>query len=176
MQTVNVSFPSTVGLSYSPGFSLVSYSPVFSPYLMLSPVMPPATSAVTSLTPPSISVLQSPHVVDPTNGGLNPFRLCFIFCNINVCHGCKNRYAKNAGAPHDICVQHEEWRTFSVPNMPGPQQRFGNVYYHRNVKCIQSVWAHFDPCSYRCTTRNNTFTSGVTQTSYSVAVWDNIII
>ena len=31
--------------------------------------------------------------------------------------------------------------------MPGPQQRFGNVYYHPNVPCIQSVWAHFDPRS-----------------------------
>ena len=83
--------------------------------------------------------------MDATNGGLNPFRLCLIFDNISVCHGCKNRYAKNAGAPQDLCVQHEEWHTFSVPSVPTPQQCFGNVYYHPSVPCIQSVWAHFDP-------------------------------
>ena len=148
MQTVNVSFPSTVDLSCSSTFSPYSLLPP-----MVPPVLPPASSVLAPLIPtipPPFSVLSSPshlqgQFVDPTNGGLNPFRLCFIFGNISVCHGCKNRYAKTAGAPQDLCIQHEEWRTFSVPNIPTPQQRFGNVYYHPSVPCIQSVWAYFDP-------------------------------
>lgn len=88
-----------------------------------------------------------PHLSqgDPTNGGLYPFRVHVISGNIAVCHGCKCRYQK-LGPPHDLCLQHEEWRTFT-PCGSMPQSRFGNVYYHCSVNCVMSVWPQFIPCS-----------------------------
>ena len=85
-----------------------------------------------------------PNFIDPTNGGLHPFRLCFIKGNISVCHGCKNHYSKEY---HEICIQHEEWRSFTPPGGSVPQSRFGNVYYHVNVFCVQINWPSFNPAS-----------------------------
>ena len=70
--------------------------------------------------------------VDPLGGGQHPFRLCLITGNISVCHGCKARYNKDLGPPHDFCVQHDEWHTYNIPGSVAPQSRFGNVYYHCN--------------------------------------------
>lgn len=44
---------------------------------------------------------------------------------------------------HDICVGHEEWRSFTVQDTP--QSRYGNAYYHVNIACIQSQWPLFHP-------------------------------
>ena len=124
---VQLSFPCTVDLSCSSTFSLYSLLPCTPVSSVLAPL-------ITTIPPPFSVQLSPSHLqgqfVDLTNGSLNPFHLCFIFGNISLCHGCKNQYAKDAGAPRDLCFQHEEWRTFSVSSVPTPQQRFGNVYYH----------------------------------------------
>ena len=82
------------------------YSPQFPP--MLSPYLsPPYTYP--QLTP------SSSYGPDPTHGGANPFRVHFITGNISVCNGCKRKYDKKVGPPHDLCLRHEEWRTFTPP-------------------------------------------------------------
>ena len=46
---------------------------------------------------------------------------------ISVCHGCKCRYHK-LGPPHNIiCLQYEEWHTFTPPGSFTAQSQFGNV-------------------------------------------------
>lgn len=85
--------------------------------------------------------------VDPVCGGRNPFCVRFIVGNISVCHGCKGRYHQDLRPPHDICIQHEEWRTYTVPGSATQQSPFGNVYYHANPPCIFAVWPSFIPSS-----------------------------
>lgn len=85
---------------------------------------------------------QSPQVYQSAVGQ-HPFRLCFITGNISVCHGCKGMYFKESGPPHDLCVQHEEWRTFTPIGAAAPQSRFGNVYYHCNLPCIYATCPSF---------------------------------
>ena len=70
----------------------------------------------------------------------------FIGGNISVCNGCKGKY-KKLGPPHDICLQHEEWRSFTPHGSSTPQTRFGIVYYHCSISCVRSVWPSFLPNS-----------------------------
>ena len=65
-----------------------------------------------------------------------PFTLCFITGNIRVCIGCRSTYLKPPKPPHNLCIQHEEWREFTSPNTSKPQSKFGNVYYHCRKECI----------------------------------------
>ena len=98
-------------------------------------------------TPPSMPTWSSQcYPADPTSGGIYPFKVHFISGNISVCHGCKGRYQKLA-PPYDLCLQHEEWRTFVSPGSSTSQSRFGNVYYHCNIHCVRTVWPHFLPSS-----------------------------
>ena len=96
--------------------------------------------------PPSMATWSpsSCYPADPTSGDVYPFRVHFISGNISVCHGCKGRY-QNLEPPYDICLHHEEWRTFISPGSYTPQSRFGNVYYHCNIHCVKVVWPHFLP-------------------------------
>ena len=89
---------------------------------------PPPTPFGSTYTSPYSSVPAS-YGMDATSGGAYPFRVCMIAGNISVCNGCNGRY-KKVGPPHDICLQHEEWRTFTPHGSTTPQTRFGNVYYH----------------------------------------------
>ena len=91
---------------------------------------------------PSSSSHQLPAAIQPQ---MSPFMLTFVRGNISVCFGCKQRYRKPVSPPHDLCVMHHEWRTFTIPNSPSPQSRFGNAYYHPNLPCIQSIWPLFNP-------------------------------
>ena len=45
----------------------------------------------------------------------SPFKVHFIVGNISVCNGCRGRYSKELGSPYDLCIQHEEWRSFTLP-------------------------------------------------------------
>jgi len=85
--------------------------------------------------------------MDPNYGGQHPFRICFVSSNISVCNGSKGRYVKDAQPPHNLCIQHEEWCTFTPSGSTTPQTRFGNVYYHCNAACIYAVWPSFVPSS-----------------------------
>lgn len=76
----------------------------------------------------------------------HPFPVHFISGNISVCNGCKNRYQKS-GPPDDICLHHQEWRVYTPQGSSTPQRRFGNVYHHCSVACVQSSWLSFSPAS-----------------------------
>jgi len=110
-----------------------------SPMLFPSLYPPMPTSAYVSPT-------MSPGEIDPTSSGMYPFRVHFISGNISVCNGCKGRY-RPLGAPYDICLQHEEWRTFTPQGSSKQQIQFGNVYYHCSVPCVRVVWPSFIPQS-----------------------------
>ena len=97
----------------------------------------------TSCTAAAGPVHPSQPCIDPTDAGQNPFCVAFIAGNISVCHGCKQRYKKDLGPPNDICILHEEWRTYMVNGTE--QSRFGNAYYHVNVRCVNLVWPSFLP-------------------------------
>ena len=73
----------------------------------------------------------------------SPFVLCFIQGNISTCFGCKQKYLKPLVPPHDLCIRHEEWRSFTVQNTP--QSRYGNAYYHVNLSCVQTQWPLWNP-------------------------------
>ena len=105
---------------------------------------PPPTPFGSTYTSPYSSVPAS-YGMDATSGGTYPFRVCMIAGNTSVCNGCKGRYKKVG--PHDICLQHEEWRTFTPHGSTTPQTRFGNVYYHCSVACVMAVWPCFIPSS-----------------------------
>ena len=57
--------------------------------------------------------------------------------------GCRQKYIKPAAPPMDLCVRHQEWQEFSPAASPTPQVRFGNVYYHCNILCIQACCSQF---------------------------------
>ena len=80
---------------------------------------------------PHASQFPSPH----------PFKLCFISGNVSICQGCLRKYPKPPDPPHDIVIQHEEWRNFVAGGIP--QTRFGNAYYHASVQCVQLRWSMF---------------------------------
>ena len=104
--------------------------------------------ALYPLFPPSYSLEQAHDPCgDPTMDGRNPFRVGFVTRNISVCHDCKGRYYKDAGPPHDLCLQHQEWRTFMPQGYAAPQYRYGNVYYHCCISCVVAVWPSFIPSS-----------------------------
>lgn len=72
------------------------------------------------------------------------FYLCFHSGNISVCNGCRNKFDKNASAPLDLCVRHEEWHSFTSPVTKEIESRFGNAYYHTHLPCIYSKWPNFN--------------------------------
>ena len=124
------SFPSPFSPSAAAPYSS-PYSPIFSTPCLSPPCMHPQSQPL------------SYYGLDPSGGGANPFRVHFIMGNISVCNGCKRTYDKKIGLPHDLCLQHEEWRTFTPPGSSDKQSRFGNVYYHCNVACIMAIWPTF---------------------------------
>jgi len=62
--------------------------------------------------------------------------------NISKCSGCGNKYSKTPLPPYDLCVQHSQWRSYTLPN-GDPQSKFSNAYYHVNLPCIRRNWPHF---------------------------------
>ena len=137
-----------IPLSHSPSIEQsMSASGCTSPSVDMSPSLyyMPSSSYYTNYSPYSSSPYYPTH--PPPIESDHPFRVHFIGGNISVCHGCKGRYCKDLGPPYDLCIQHEEWRTYTVPGYPSPQSKFGNVYYHASVTCIVSVWPSFVPTS-----------------------------
>ena len=73
----------------------------------------------------------------------SPYTLCFITGNIRVCRGCRQKYTKPCTPPMDLCIQHQEWQQFTPPGASAAQVRYGNVYYHCNIPCIQAQCPSF---------------------------------
>lgn len=93
----------------------------------------PSSNSMPIHPPPLIHFTpQSPSPIS------EPFLICFISGNMSVCYGCRQKYPKPCVPPNDLCVQHKEWREFFTPGSGTAQARFGNVYYHCNVPCIQA--------------------------------------
>ena len=88
-------------------------------------------------------LLQSPSTLHHNRSRERPFKLHFICGNISRCAGCKGKYTKPASPPHNLCVQHEEWRQMTYPNSASPSTKFGNSYYHADINCIQVNWPDF---------------------------------
>ena len=86
----------------------------------------------------------------------SPFELAFVSGNISVCRGCRQRYPKPPYPPMDLCVCHKEWQKFVDP-CGDQQSRYGNVYYHCNIPCIQSRFSTPN-VGYPLNNRNAAFT------------------
>ena len=120
------------------------FGPSTSPYLPHYPLRysTPYPSSSSPYMPPLSTPPSSYCGPDPTNGGAHPFRVHFI---TGVCNGCKGKYNNKNGPPSDICLQHEEWRTFTPQGSSDKQSRFGNTYYHCSVACVMAVRPTFIP-------------------------------
>lgn len=65
--------------------------------------------------------------------------VCFRSDKISVFNGCQNKIS----SPHDICIQHEKWRSYISPITKLPESCFGNAYH--------SVFLLIGPCfSWQC--------------------------
>ena len=102
--------------SYRPHNSASPF-PTYYPNYWTTPYYPMATElerfsevGCASPVPYTSSTPAPPMAVEST-----PFYLCFITGNISKCAGCNNKYSKPVVAPHDLCVQHREWRYFTSP-------------------------------------------------------------
>ena len=73
------------------------------------------------------------------------FQLCFRAGNTSVCNGYRSRFDKQAQSPYNLCVQHEEWRSYTSPVTHLPESRYENAYYHAHPHCIQLKWSNFHP-------------------------------
>lgn len=90
----------------------------------------------------TVNISLPPVVSDSSSA---PFTLTFIVGNIRVCRGCRQNFIKPASPPQDLCIRHQEWVEFSLPGSSSPQTRFGNVYYHCNIPCVQARCPYFRP-------------------------------
>ena len=161
--TVNISLDSLPGPSYTVNASLPSSSwsspyydwgypsyyhslpPMYTPQFdqhgasfpppVAPPVAPPPPGPTVPRVPPS--TVTPPPMADNNS----PFKLHFISGNIAKCAGCGNKYMKPALPPYDLCVQHREWRSFTVSG--AQQSKFSPAYYHVNALCIKKNWPSF---------------------------------
>ena len=76
-------------------------------------------NACTSTVPPVPYIHVSiPIILSTISTVLHGFKLwwsasisyLFVSGNTSVCNGCKGRYVKDAQPPHNLCIQHEDWR------------------------------------------------------------------
>ena len=65
-------------------------------------------------TAPPLSQQQHPPIAENNS----PFILYSIAGNISKCGVCGNKYNKPVLPPHDICIKHREWRTFTPGGIP----------------------------------------------------------
>ena len=46
-------------------------------------------------------------------------------------------------SPDDLCIQHQDWREYVLPDSNTPKMKFGNVYYHCKLQCIWLRYPYF---------------------------------
>ena len=126
-----------------PGPSTYTSSPQtnFYPYQCINPQFSQWSTNIHVNRPP----WTSPNPSYPIHQSSGSFRLCFRSGNISVCAGCRKRFDKQAVSPNNLCVQHEEWRSYTSPVTNLPESRFGNAYYHAHPNCIMLKWSDFHP-------------------------------
>ena len=81
----------------------------------------------------------------------NFFNLCFVAGNISTCIGCRDKLVRSP-APHNLCIQHKEWRSFVSQSSGTPQTKFSNVHYHCQVECVWLRCPSFVPSELVVTT------------------------
>ena len=94
----------------------------------------------------SSPLLWPPRLWIPGHTLLSPppvFTLIFRKGNISVCYGCKGNFAKQPAAPHDLVIQHQDYRMYTLPDGT-VKHKYGNVYYHPTLPCICAKQPHFD--------------------------------
>lgn len=149
--TVNISLDSQAGPSHAVGSPYHTPVPAWPSYYDWGypPYFPPSCGYAdsfnhhgdsTSKAPPTTTASFGPP---PMANDASPFNLHFISGNISKCVGCGNKYVKPAVPPYDLCIQHREWRSFSVGGVQ--QSKFAPAYYHVNTLCIQRKWPSFSP-------------------------------
>ena len=109
--SINFTVPSAIYSGPVPGSSSFTSSPFTSSPSMVSPYGYPH-----NYSPPFMLFHPSQPCIDPTDAGRNPFHVAFIAGNISVCKG----YKKDLRPPNDICILHEEWRTYMVKELNNP--------------------------------------------------------
>ena len=104
--------------------------------------LPPGTTPAVSNPSSNSMPVHPPPLIHFTpqspSPASEPFVHRFISGNISVCYGCRQKYPKLCVPPNDLCVRHKEWCEFFPLGSGTAQARFGNVYYHCNVPCIQA--------------------------------------
>ena len=50
---------------------------------------------------------------------------------------------KQPAAPHDLVIQHQDYRMYTLPDGT-VKHKYGNVYYHPTLPCICAKQPHFD--------------------------------
>ena len=114
-------------------------APIYYPQTLSYPsFLPPFSSPSGYLPyPPLSSYPPSSHQT------IGQFNIVFIQGNISVCQGCNNKYQKPPLPPHDICLQHLEWREFIPQGSQTTRSKWGNAYYHCHPSCVLSRWPMF---------------------------------
>ena len=112
----------------SPVYGPLVQSPVYGP-LVQSPVHGTSHPMCSPFGHDTLSWMGYPLQQNPVSS----FTLCFIAGNITTY---KNKYPKQSQAPYDLCIKHQEWRQFRSPTTATPQSKFGNAYYHCQLKCV----------------------------------------
>ena len=122
-------------------------STIQQPYSTVAPHGASFTSSNSWMHPnwPSSAPFSPPFSPSSTQPDNQPFYLYLICGNISACQGCGNKFSKPTAAPYDLCLQHKEWRSFSVDNCP--QTKFSPAYYHVSLFCVQRNWPMFHPAS-----------------------------
>ena len=115
-------------LVQSPVYRSLVQSPVYGP-LVQSPVHGTSHPMCSPFGHDTLSWMGYPLQQNPVSS----FTLCFIAGNITTY---KNKYPKQSQAPYDLCIKHQEWRQFRSPTTATPQSKFGNAYYHCQLKCV----------------------------------------
>lgn len=142
--------PSTVSIT------IASPSPTGPPWGTYPPSTPMALQLNSVQASCGTANYAPPNYTPPGTYGTHPsswslqsqnFFLCVRSGNISVCSGCRNKFDRQAHPPNDLCVRHEEWRSFVSPTTNLPDSRYGNAYYHVNQACIVSKWPNFIPRS-----------------------------
>ena len=73
----------------------------------------------------------------------NVFTLIIRKGNNSVCYGCKGNFAKQPAAPHDLVIQHQDYRMYTLPDGT-VKHKYCNMYYQPTLPCICAKQPHFN--------------------------------
>ena len=144
MLNLTTNYPGGISLYCPPSYQSSSYP---GPYWMSPYYHECSPSPYSCVLPGTPSTSQPPgQASTPAMAEEStPFNLCFIAGNISKCAGCGNKYVKPVVPPHDLCIQHREWRSFTPSGGCAQQSKFAPAYYHANLLCVRRNWVDFQP-------------------------------